>query len=338
MRRTPVRDRQFDETRVLSEILNTTDPWRIAGRARLDFPRLVRTLKRLRRRGLLRTAPGEITLTPKGRTVARRQGLRPAKDIAAAVELGRKRFRRIAGRRPPSISLYNQGYMTADSVLRRVGLVAAQGDADCRKIAVLGDDDLVSIALCLCSRPESVTVFEIDSRIVDFILDIGGSMNLPIRAECVDLREPLPPKLKGRFDTFVTDPSETLPGLKMFLGRGLFLLRPGEGRAGYFGLTRIEASALKWNRLERWLVGTHSVAITHVLPETARYHNWDDLQAQTASVDIDCFTTPPKAKWFKSSLIRLETLEGFEPAVTGKARGSIFMDDEACGRIVEEVK
>jgi predicted methyltransferase len=186
--------------------------------------------------------------------------------------------------------------------------------------------------------PQSVTVFEIDRRVVDFVRESAAKFKLPISAECVDLREPLPAVLRGTFHTFVTDPSETLPGLKMFLGRGLFLLKPGEGRAGYFGLTSIEASARKWGTIQRWLLANHATAITHILPGTAYYNNWSDLLAQTACFPIECFRHEPKRHWFNSSLIRLETLRDFKPRRTGKIRGSLFMDNEACGNIRDEAR
>jgi predicted methyltransferase len=212
------------------------------------------------------------------------------------------------------------------------------GDVDNMSIAILGDDDLMSIALCLAAHPALVTVLEIDSRVVDFIIEIAAELGLPIETRCHDLRQPLPPGLKGRFHTFVTDPSETMDGLRMFLGRGLGLLKPQEGRAGYFGLTSIEASARKWNRLQRWLLTRYSLAITHILPENSYYHNWPDLLDQTAVFSAECLRAKPKREWFNSSLFRLETLPGFKPRRIGKIKTPIFNDDEACGDIGEAVR
>jgi len=207
-----------------------------------------------------------------------------------------------------------------------------------RSIAILGDDDLLSVGLCLAASPENVTVFEIDSRVVDFIVEIAAELSLPIRTRCHDLREPLPSDLRGRFHTFVTDPSETIDGLRMFLGRGLGLLKAEEGLAGYFGLTSIEASARKWNRLQRWLVTRYSVAITHILPENSYYNNWPDLLDQTAVFAASCLKAGPKREWFNSSLFRLETLSDFRPGQIGRVKGPIFDDEETCGRIGEALR
>jgi predicted methyltransferase len=329
---------RFDDVRVLSELLSTTDPWQLAGRVRLDFPRLVRTLKRLRRRGLLRISAADVTLTAQGQEAARRLGLRSRHDITSAFKRAKQEFRKLAGRRPASIGRYDQGYMTVDSLFRRAETIVRLGDADSKRLAILGDDDLLSIVLCLASRPESITVFEIDRRIVDFILDTAHKLSLPITAECRDLREPLPAKLKATCHTFITDPSETLPGLKMFLGRGLSLLRSGEGRAGYFGLTAIEASAEKWSTIQKWLLNNHATSITHIMPESAFYRNWPDILDQTECFRMECFHREPEDCWFNSSLIRLQTLRRFRPRATGRIVGSIFVDDEACGEIEGEVR
>jgi predicted methyltransferase len=329
---------RFDETRVLGQLLNTTDPWQLAGMVRLDFPRYVRTLKRLRRKGLIETSPRRVRLTPAGMRMARHLGLRSRGQISEQVKSAKKRFDRITRKRPSSISLYDQGYMTVDSVFRRAQIMADLGDADSKRIVILGDDDLLSIAICLCARPERVVVFEIDGRVVGFIRETAARLRLPIVAECADLRVPLPRRFRGGFDTFVADPSETIKGLKMFIGRGLYLLSRGEGRAGYFGLTSVEASSKKWRRIERWILNNYPVAITHAVPGSAYYHNWSDLVAQTACFSLDCLEHPPGSEWFNSALVRLETLPGFRPKVMGRIRGLVFMDDEAVGEIQEEVR
>jgi hypothetical protein len=305
---------------------------------RLDFPRFLRALRRLKRKGLIAMGEGAIELTGRGRAEARASGLRSRREVAARIRKAREVFAGMARRRPRSTGAYNQGYMTGESVFNRIGLILEMGDADAKKVAILGDDDLLSIALCLAGRPKRVKVIEIDARVLGFIEQEAVRLGLPIETECRDLRAPLPRALRGGFDTFVTDPSETMDGLRMFLGRGLGLLRPEEGRAGYFGLTSIEASTRKWHRLQRWLLTDYTVALTHILPENAYYHNWPDLLEQTRVFSLKCIKAPPKRRWFNSSLVRLETLPDFKPKPIGRITGAIFNDDEACGETGETVK
>jgi hypothetical protein len=325
-----------DDISLLRQTVNTSDPWEIAGHVGIPFPRYVKAVKRLKRRGLLKVGKDKVTLTAEGRQTARDLQLRTAKDIAQAVQKARKEFLSITKNRPSAAALHNQGYMTIFSLFRRAELIADLGDADGKRVAILGDDDLLSIALCLACRPESVTVFEIDERVVDFIDRTARDRGLPITAEQRDLRDPLPARFRARFDTFVTDPSETIAGLKMFVGRGLCLLRSGKGRAGYFGLTSIEASVWKWHKLQKWMLDGYLITLTHIIPGSAYYYNWPDLVNQTEMFNLDCLNRKPSTQWFNSALVRLETIEGFRPRKIGKVSGRIFMDDEAVGKIREE--
>jgi hypothetical protein len=295
----------------------------------------VKTLKSLVKKGLISIAGTEILLTERGMKLVRQINLLPAEEISGRVEAARKDFAKVARRRPRTTTTYDQGYMTLNSVFRRVSLIARMGDASGKRIAILGDDDLVSVALCLAAEPKHVTVLEIDERLVAFLGEAAAELDLPITSARWDLRSPLPAKYKGQFDTFVTDPSETMPGLKMFLSRALYTLRGGEGGAGYFGLTTIEASYKKWGAFQQWLLKTYPLAITHILPGYAYYDNWTGLAKQTKGYGLDPFKKMPRATWFNSALVRLETLTGFTPKQTGKTRGSIFEDDESCGTTKE---
>jgi predicted methyltransferase len=324
-----------DEERVLAELLNSPDPWRLAGHVKTDFPHFIKTLETLERRQLISIEEAEILLTAQGRKLAARERLLPASEIPGRIQAARKEMASLCRGRPRTTTHFDQGYMTVDSLFRRVSLMARMGDANGKRIAVLGDDDLISIALCLATEPEHISVLEIDGRLVDFINDIAGARGFPIKALGWDFRNPLPAEFRGRFDSFVTDPSETLPGLKMFLSRGIYTLKPGEGGAGYFGLTSIEASYRKWRTLQTWMLRSHKLAITHILPGYAYYHNWRGLARQTEGYGLAPFGTMPEKTWFNSALIRVETIEGFTPRQTGRTRGSLFEDDESCGTTKE---
>jgi predicted methyltransferase len=319
------------EERVLAEMLNTSDPWRVAGHAKVDFPHFIKTLKALTRKGLISITDTEVLLTSRGMTLVKELNMLPAEEIPVRVEEAKKEFTEIIRRRPHSTALYDQGYMTMDSVFRRVSIIARMGEAHGKKIALLGDDDLLSIALCLTVKPVNVTVLEIDERLVTFINQVAAELKLPITAGHWDLRMPLPAEYKGRFNVFVTDPSETMAGLKMFLSRGLYTLKAGEGRAGYFGLTTIEASYKKWSELQLWLMRAYPLAITHILPGYAYYDNWIGLAKQTRGYGLEPFKRMPRSTWFNSALLRLETLRDFAPKQMGKTRSSIFEDGESCG-------
>lgn len=306
--------------------------------ARIPFPRFVDALKHLEQAGLIEIAKTRVSLTAGGLEVARRLKLRSRKQILESKEKAKRIFKSLVASRPRSIGEYDQGYMTTHSLFERLAFMALLGDLDGKRVAILGDDDLASIGICLMAEPEQVTVFEIDKRLIDFITYISTKHGFPIKCYQQDLRYPIPRGFNTNFDTFLTDPSETLDGLKMFIGRGLSLLKPKAGCAGYLGLTMIEASTTKWARFQRWLVSNYRLAITDILPHKSYYENWQELTKQTACYEQACFSRRPKRLWFNSAFLRIETIEGFKPKPLARIRGAIFNDDEACGLIGKEIK
>ncbi|MGQ9603092.1 MAG: bis-aminopropyl spermidine synthase family protein [bacterium] len=340
MKSTPIKLDQLKitEVRVIRSLLDTEDPWVAAGSARIPFPRFAEVLKRLTASDLIEDNRGRIRLTERGLSVAEKLRLRSGKQILECANKAKKSFKRLVSSRPRSIGDYDQGYMTIDSLFERLTLMALLGDLDGKRICILGDDDLASLGICLMAHPEQVTVFEIDKRLVDFIKKIACEHMLPIKCYMHDLRYPIPKRFHAKFDTFLTDPSETIHGLKMFVGRGLWLLKPKEGCVGYFGLTMIEASTTKWATFQKWLLNNYKLVITDILQHKAYYQNWEDLTEQTSCYEQEIFRLKPTKPWYNSALFRIETIDGFKPKSIGKIRGAIFQDDEACGLIGKEIK
>jgi N4-bis(aminopropyl)spermidine synthase len=100
-----------------------------------------------------------------------------------------------------------------------------------RRILLLGDDDLMAIALLRFARQLDVRIAElalldIDERLLDFIGTELSGAPFPVRLERWDAREPFP--YTQRFDTVVTDPPYTAAGARLFLTRAAEALA-GEG-------------------------------------------------------------------------------------------------------------
>ncbi|MEO0250808.1 MAG: bis-aminopropyl spermidine synthase family protein, partial [candidate division WOR-3 bacterium] len=49
----------------------------------------------------------------------------------------------------------------------------SHGDLDGKSIALIGDDDLLSIALALAGLPSNITVLDIDERLGEFIKKVS---------------------------------------------------------------------------------------------------------------------------------------------------------------------
>src|SRR5690606_3160979 len=163
-------------------------------------------------------------------------------------------FQEIVAMRPKATTDFDQGYVTPETSVLRLALMAQHGDLVGKDLLLLGDDDLTGIAAALSGLPRRICVLDVDERIVQFVRDVArdrGWQN--VQAEVYDVREELPAHLRGQFDTFFTDPVETLKGIFLFLSRCTQALR-GPGAAGYFGLSYLEASWQKWRQVQQGLL------------------------------------------------------------------------------------
>jgi predicted methyltransferase len=132
----------------------------------------------------------------------------------------------------PRVEL-DQCHCTPKTKLRRVLALHEAGALAGRRVLLLGDDDLSSLALLrfaqrFGSAIEQLTVVDVDERVLTFVEDGLAEAPFPVRCVAWELREPLPASLAQRYDTVVTDPPYTAEGARLFLSRAVEALR-GEG-------------------------------------------------------------------------------------------------------------
>ena len=130
----------------------------------------------------------------------------------------------------------DQAPCTAETSVRRAALLYRAGALEGRRIALLGDDDSVALAIGLFGRllagrqlPRRLVVFEIDERRVAFLENAARAADLAVEIVRHDLREPFPENQLGTFDSFETDPPYTIAGASLFVRRGVELLERGRG-------------------------------------------------------------------------------------------------------------
>jgi len=330
-----------DLARVMRALLEHTDAWQVAGRANVPFADLVNILQQLRERGIVEFCGSQLTLTPLGAEWARALHVAAAEPVTCQACAGSgfefepfarayAEFVPLLAQRPPAESTYDQGALTAESVFRRLAFMYAQGDIAAKSILLLGDDDLLSVALALTGLPREIVVVEIDPRLCQFIQWIAESRQLNVRVIQHDAREKLPSDLRAHFDTFITDPSETIQGLLLFVEKGLAMLQPGGAHAGYFGVTLIEASLHKWNLWERHLLQNHALVFTHISEPFSLYAKGDEVGG-AVKVDFELLREPSAVPWYRASFFRLETLSEFVPPVDydSNPRDELYQDAES---------
>jgi predicted methyltransferase/DNA-directed RNA polymerase subunit RPC12/RpoP len=110
-----------------------------------------------------------------------------------------------------------------------------------RRVLVLGDDDLISVAIAEFARqhgggPAALTVVELDPALVAFLRERLAGAPFPVEVVEHDLTEPLPPRLLSTVDTVQTDPPYTVAGAELFLTRAASALKPGVGGEVFLSL------------------------------------------------------------------------------------------------------
>lgn len=325
--------------RIARALLTETDFWHIVDQSDEVVPVVAETLNFFIENQWLKKVDNRLELTDEGKALINQTWqITALPDYSCNACQGRgldinrlpedviQTFMTIHQQRPPAIIDYDQGYITPECTLARVAFAHWKGDIDHREILVLGDDDLVSLALCLVGKPRAITVVEIDERLVEFIRTWAKRLDLPIEIQHFDLSQPLPDDYLHRFDTFLTDPPESLIAFRAFVGRGIASLK-SPGCAGYFGFTRREATLNKWHQIQSYLIA-QNVVVTDILHNYHEYVNWDYAPA-TRAWSLAPVKSQPDINWYRSSLYRIETLDGFSGEVDTEFDIRAFNDQEA---------
>jgi predicted methyltransferase/DNA-directed RNA polymerase subunit RPC12/RpoP len=218
--------------------------------AELPVPLVTAVCNELRKRGVVdRGRP--VRLTPEGRDAfgagtadisgqcphcAGRGTVIPdaAAPLAAALE-------RMSAAVPEAKPELDQTHCTVATKIRRVLRMHDGGALDGKRIIVLGDDDLTSVAVAafaalpgVGARIRRLTVVDSDPDVLAFVGAQVAGLGVEVELVQHDLRAPLPSGLLGGFDVACTDPPYTVAGAGLFLSRAVSALTPDVGQHVFF--------------------------------------------------------------------------------------------------------
>jgi hypothetical protein len=108
---------------------------------------------------------------------------------------------------------------TPETVLRRAEWLRDNYDLSGSQVLCLGDHDLTSLALSMVVPSASVTVVDVDERILQHIDEASAEHGFAIRTLHADLRFGVPPVLESCADLVFTDPPYTPEGIGLFATR-----------------------------------------------------------------------------------------------------------------------
>jgi predicted methyltransferase len=203
----------------------------------------------------------------------------------------------------------DQTHCTAETKLRRVLAMHEAGALAGQRILLLGDDDLVSVALAVFAghagpgaRPRAVTVLDCDPDLVRYLRGELGTAGFAAEVIEHDLRDPLPEGLAGAFDVACTDPPYTVAGAELFLSRAVAALAPGAGGHVFFSFgPRRPAETVQVQRL----MADMGLAVRSLTPGFNAYTGAGILAGT-------------------SHLYHLRTTQDSLPAVTGRFDGPLY--------------
>jgi len=317
--------------------------WEMINHQDGDIKHTIKLLNEFKEKGLICPVGNKIALTEKGIAFAKGRGIHPEMNFTCLQCEGTgyaikglfgnvlEKFKKIFRDRPKETVEFDQGAVPPENSVRRVEFVYQRGDLENKKVLFLGDDDLTSISMALTGFVDEIHVVEIDSRIVSYINETANKLSLNVEAELYDARNPLPEGFQGKFDTFLTDPVETVPGMRLFISRCITALK-GRGSAGYFGLSHYESSLKKWIDMEKDLLDMNFVVtdilrdFNHYLLVGKRIIEKGFRVVKEAPFQVEA----PDYPWYRSTFLRVELVDKPHPLISEKVewKRDLYFDED----------
>jgi N4-bis(aminopropyl)spermidine synthase len=218
--------------------------------AELPVPIVAAVCNELRQRGIVdRTRPVRLTEAGRALLAGEHPGLNGTCQccggsgiaVPGALDELAAQLDRAAAGAPAAKPELDQTHCTVSTKLRRLLAMHEAGALLGARILLLGDDDLMSVAIAAFAaalgRPDGIRRLAVVDSDPDVLAWAGAQIaGTGVDAELVehDLRRPLPAGLAGGFDVACTDPPYTVAGAELFLSRAVAGLAPEPGRHVFF--------------------------------------------------------------------------------------------------------
>ncbi|NHJ41422.1 MAG: putative methyltransferase [Asgard group archaeon] len=165
--------------------------------------------------------------------------------------------------RPQPLTEIDQAFGKPITALRRALLMLQNGDIENREVLLLGDDDFTSLAIATLKTKTSITVLDIDERLLKIISKISEKEKYNIKCIKADLRKPIPSELIDKFDTILTDPPYTKFGLILFLSRATKAIKKEKSKKIYLAFAHREPNIT--NEIQQ-IILDHGLSIQNIYP------------------------------------------------------------------------
>ncbi|HSX39353.1 MAG TPA: bis-aminopropyl spermidine synthase family protein [Candidatus Saccharimonadales bacterium] len=212
-------------------------------------------------------------------------------EFEEKLKLVRQKYNLVAKRE------YDQFFATEATSVAKASILNDKGLVEGANIALLGDDDLVSITLgTLFKKYNRITVLDVDNDILDPIKQIVIDNNLQnISTKIYDVRKELKPEDAHRYDIVMTDPPYTPAGVALFLRRAVELLSKSNDASGkyiylfYANSLRSPEKTLKIQEI----IEQYNLVIEDKIDKFSRYYGAETIGSQSS---LYILKTTPQTK------------------------------------------
>ncbi|MGI5504812.1 bis-aminopropyl spermidine synthase family protein [Lentzea sp. CA-135723] len=183
---------------------------------------------------------------------------------------------------PAPLSSLDHVQATAETALNRAVWLDSVYDLAGKRLLCLGDHDLTSLAVAAVNPAVSITVVDLDERLLEFIDSRASARGLDIRTLHCDMRFGLPSSVLESVDLVFSDPPYTPEGMGLFAGRGIEALEDiagGRLLLAYGFSDRTPALGLKVQQELQKL----GLVFEAILPS---FHRFDGAQAIGSAADL----------------------------------------------------
>jgi hypothetical protein len=225
-----------------------------------------------------------------------------SKEIKIEIKKIIKQYQKI---RPQPNRNLDQFTATANTTAKRILKLIQNDDLIGKKIAFLGDDDLTSIAAAQSRLCQSVTLFEIDNRLIKLSQDIAKKENLEIEIVTQDLKRSINKKYISHFDIVFTDPPYTKEGTNLFLNQAINLIK--KNFLGRIYLCYGNSDRAREREIEiQKLILDHGLLIKSKFDQFNSYYGAQSIGSQSSLYILDW---TPKTKTLKINSQKIYTNE-----------------------------
>lgn len=175
---------------------------------------------------------------------------------------------------------------TIKTTIKRVIKLLKNGDLNDKKVAFLGDDDLVSVAAALTHKCNKITVFEIDKRLNEFINKISKENDLEIEIIEQDLSQPIDKKWLDEYDVVFTDPPYTIDGINIFLNQAIRIFKKNFLGRIYLCYGNSDRAREREVEIQKLILG-HNLLIKTKFPQFNKYFGAESIGSQSSLYVLD---------------------------------------------------